>query len=334
MDLTKKRILLTGAHGFLGGYVHDQLLAHGAMKSNIRCPRIGELDLRVTENCARAVKDIDIVIHLAANVGGIGYNIAHPGSLFYDNAKMGIELIEQSRVHGIQKFVQVGTVCAYPKTPPAIPFREEHLWEGYPEESNAAYGIAKKLLVVQLQAYRAEYGFNGIYLLPTNLYGPRDNFDPRSSHVVPALVRRFVEAVRESLPEVTVWGTGTASREFIYADDAALGIVLAAMRYDKPEPVNLGSSTEIDISQLAKIIAQKTGFSGRIIWDATKPDGQPRRKLDVSKAEREFGFVSRVAFEDGITKTVEWYLNQTGVVHSNILNTLLVTEIPRNEALG
>jgi len=306
-DLTNARILLTGAHGFLGGYVYQQLLAQGAKKSYIRTPAIEEVDLRTTENCIKSVRDIDLVIHLAANVGGIGYNSAYPGDLFYDNARMGIELIEQSRLSGVRKFVQVGTVCAYPRTPPHIPFREDDLWEGYPEGSSAPYGIAKKMLMVQLQAYRAQYGFNGIYLLPTNLYGPRDNFDPASSHVVPALVRRFIDATRQQLPEVAVWGTGSASREFIFADDAARGIVLAAMRYDKPEPVNLGSSFEIDIRQLVEIIARKTGFTGTITWDSTKPDGQPRRKLDVSRAEREFGFRSEVNFEDGLSRTIEWY---------------------------
>ena len=327
LHLNDTRILLTGAHGFLGGYVYEQLITHGAKKSHIRTPGMEELDLRVTENCTRAVRDVDLVIHLAANVGGIGYNTSHPGALFYDNAKMGIDLIEQSRLNGVQKFVQVGTVCAYPKTPPHIPFREEDLWEGYPEESNAAYGIAKKLLIVQLQAYRAQYGFNGIYLLPTNLYGPRDNFDPKSSHVVPALVRRFVEAAQQSLPEVTVWGTGTASREFIFADDAARGIVLAAMRYDKPEPVNLGSSIEIDIRRLVDIIGRKTGFSGTIKWDSTKPDGQARRKLDVSKAEREFGFRSQVDFEDGLAKTIEWYLSYGVTARPNILANVPAVEI-------
>src|SRR5262249_38860205 len=246
LDLTNARILLTGAHGFLGGYVYEQLLAHGARKPYLRTPSIEELDLRITENCAKATRDADLVIHLAANVGGIGYNSAYPGELFYDNAKMGIELIEQSRLSGVKKFVQVGTVCAYPRTPPSTPFKEKDLWVGYPEDSSAAYGIAKKVLLVQLQAYRAQYGFNGIYLLPTNLYGPRDNFDPQVSHVVPALVQRFIVATRQRLPEVTVWGTGVATREFIFAKDAARGIVLAAMRYDKPEPVNLGSSCEID----------------------------------------------------------------------------------------
>jgi len=307
-DLTNSRILLTGAHGFLGGYVYEQLVAHGAKTSHVRTPSREELDLRITDNCTKAVRDIDLVIHLAANVGGIGYNSAYPGDLFYDNATMGIELIEQSRLSGVKKVVQVGTVCAYPRTPPTIPFREEELWEGYPEGSSAPYGIAKKMLLVQLQAYRTQYGFNGIYLLPTNLYGPRDNFDPQFSHVIPALVLRFIEAKRQQLPEVTVWGTGTASREFIFAGDAARGIVLAAMRYEKPEPVNLGSSCEIDISQLVEIIARKTGFSGTITWDPTKPDGQPRRKLDVSGAEREFGFRSEVDFEDGLTRTIDWYL--------------------------
>jgi GDP-L-fucose synthase len=299
---------LTGAHGFLGGYVYEQLLAHGAKKSYLRTPMQEELDLRITDNCAKAVRDVDAVIHLAANVGGIGYNSEYPGELFYDNAAMGIELIEQARRNGVKKFIQVGTVCAYPRIPPNIPFRENDLWEGYPEGSSAPYGIAKKILMVQLQAYRAQYGFNGIYLLPTNLYGPRDNFDPASSHVVPALVRRFTEAVRQQLPEVVVWGTGSATREFIFAEDAAKGIVLALMRYDKPEPVNLGSNVEIAIKELVEIIARKTGFTGTITWDSSRPDGQPRRKLDVSRAEREFGFVSRVDFEDGLSRTVNWYL--------------------------
>ena len=307
IDLANSRILLTGAHGFLGGYVYEQLLVHGAEESQIRKPSITELDLRFTSNCAKAVQDIDLVIHLAANVGGIGYNSACPGELFYDNAKMGIDLIEQSRLSGVKKFVQVGTVCAYPRTPPSFPFREDELWEGYPEESSAPYGIAKKILSIQLQAYRTQYGFSGIYLLPTNLYGPRDNFDPTMSHVVPALVLKFIEATRQQLPEIVVWGSGSASREFIYADDAARGIVLAAMRYDKPEPVNLGSGVEVTIRQLVDIIARKTGFAGRITWDSTKPDGQPRRKLDVSRAESEFGFRSQVDFDDGLTRTVEWY---------------------------
>jgi GDP-L-fucose synthase len=308
LDLTSARILLTGAHGFLGGYVYKQLLAHGAESGHIRTPSKEELDLRISDDCVEAVRDIDLVIHLAANVGGIGYNAAHPGDLFYDNAKMGVELIERSRLSGVRKFVQVGTVCAYPKTPPAIPFREIDLWEGFPEPSSAAYGLAKKILLVQLQAYRAQYGFNGIYVLPTNLYGPRDNFDPASSHVVPALILKFVEAARHRSPEVTVWGTGTASREFIFAEDAARGIVEAAMRYDKPEPVNLGSSVEITIRQLVEIIARQTGFAGTISWDSAKPDGQPRRKLDNSSAEREFGFRAEVGLEEGLKRTIEWYL--------------------------
>jgi GDP-L-fucose synthase len=315
-DLTSARILLTGAHGFLGGYVYEQLLAHGASKSLIRTPSIEELDLRITENCIKAVRDIDLVIHLAANVGGIGYNAAHPGELFYDNAKMGLELVEQSRLCGVRKFVQVGTVCAYPRTPPRIPFIEKDLWEGYPEESSAPYGIAKKMLMVQLQAYRAQYGFSGIYLLPTNLYGPRDNFDPTFSHVIPALVLKFIEGVRRQSPEVMVWGTGAASREFIFAEDAARGIVLAAMRYDKPEPINLGSSSEINIRELVEIIARRTGFSGRISWDSTKPDGQPRRKLDVSRAEREFGFRSQIELEEGLSRTVDWYVEHGGPYRS------------------
>ena len=301
-----KTVLVTGGAGFLGSALVRTLEQRGLAKENIRVPRSRDLDLRQWENCVEAVRDVDLVIHLAAKVGGIGYNMANPGSLFYDNAVMGIQLMEAARQAGVRKFVAVGTICAYPKFTP-IPFREENLWEGYPEETNAPYGLAKKMLLVQAQAYRQQYGFNAIYLLPVNLYGPGDNFDPASSHVIPALIKKFVEAVETGAESVEVWGTGSASREFLYVDDAAEGIVLAAERYDKPEPVNLGAGFEITIHDLASLLADLVGFTGEIAWDGTKPDGQPRRCLDVSRAEREFGFRARTGFEDGLRKTVEWY---------------------------
>jgi len=301
-----KTVLVTGGAGFLGSALVRTLEQRGLAKENIRVPRSRDLDLRQWENCVEAVRDVDLVIHLAAKVGGIGYNMANPGSLFYDNAVMGIQLMEAARQAGVRKFVAVGTICAYPKFTP-IPFREENLWEGYPEETNAPYGLAKKMLLVQAQAYRQQYGFNAIYLLPVNLYGPGDNFDPASSHVIPALIKKFVEAVETGAESVEVWGTGAASREFLYVDDAAEGIALAAERYDRPNPVNLGAGFEITIRDLATLIADLTGFTGEIVWDTTKPDGQPRRCLDVSRAEREFGFRAKTSFEDGLKATVEWY---------------------------
>ncbi len=301
-----KTVLVTGGAGFLGSALVRTLEQRGLAKESIRVPRSRDLDLRQWENCVEAVRDVDLVIHLAAKVGGIGYNMANPGSLFYDNAVMGIQLMEAARQAGVRKFVAVGTICAYPKFTP-IPFREENLWEGYPEETNAPYGLAKKMLLVQAQAYRQQYGFNAIYLLPVNLYGPGDNFDPASSHVIPALIKKFVEAVETGAESVEVWGTGSASREFLYVDDAAEGIALAAERYDRPDPVNLGAGFEITIRDLATLIADLTGFTGEIVWDTTKPDGQPRRCLDVSRAEREFGFRAKTSFEDGLKATVEWY---------------------------
>lgn len=301
-----KTVLVTGGAGFLGSALVRTLEQRGLAKENIRVPRSRDLDLRRWENCVEAVRDVDLVIHLAAKVGGIGYNMANPGSLFYDNAVMGIQLMEAARQAGVRKFVAVGTICAYPKFTP-VPFREENLWEGYPEETNAPYGLAKKMLLVQAQAYRQQYGFNAIYLLPVNLYGPGDNFDPASSHVIPALIKKFVEAVETGAESVEVWGTGSASREFLYVDDAAEGIALAAERYDRPNPVNLGAGFEITIRDLATLIADLTGFTGEIVWDTTKPDGQPRRCLDVSRAEREFGFRAKTSFEDGLKATVEWY---------------------------
>jgi len=302
-------VLVTGGAGFLGSSLVRTLERHGLTTEQIRVPRSCDLDLRRWEDCVAAVEGVDVVIHLAAKVGGIGYNMANPGSLFYDNAIMGVQLMEAARQAGVAKFVAVGTICAYPKFTP-VPFREEELWNGYPEETNAPYGLAKKMLLVQAQAYWQQYGFNAIYLLPVNLYGPGDNFDPVSSHVIPALIKKFVEAVDADAESVEVWGTGAASREFLYVDDAAEGIALAAEYYDNPDPVNLGVGFEITIRDLATLIADLTGFTGEIVWDITKPDGQPRRCLDVSRAEQEFGFRAKTGFEEGLRATIEWYRNE------------------------
>jgi GDP-L-fucose synthase len=309
-----KQILLTGGAGFLGSHIVEQLAERGVKKDQLYIPRSRDLDLRVWEKCVRAVKGKDIVIHLAAKVGGIGFNQNYPGELFFDNAIMGIQLIEAARQEGVEKCVILGTVCAYPKFTP-VPFSEDELWNGYPEDTNAPYGLAKKMLLVQSQAYRQQYGFNSICLLPVNLYGPRDNFNPESSHVIPALIKKFVEAVREKKPSVEVWGTGAASREFLYVEDAARAIVLATEYYNKPEPVNLGAGKEISIRDLVSIIKEQTGFTGEIHWDTTKPDGQPRRCLVTSRAEKEFGFVAQVPFDEGLKRTVEWYIDQTSSPH-------------------
>lgn len=301
-----KRVTVTGGHGFLGGRVVEILKQRGA--TDVFTFSSDDYDLTRQSEVARLYRDHrpNVVIHLAARVGGIGANRANPGRFFYDNAIMGIEMMEQARLHDVAKYVQVGTVCAYPKFAP-IPFSEDDLWNGYPEETNAPYGLAKKMLLVQAQAYRQQYGLNAIYLLPVNLYGPRDNFDPESSHVIPALIRRCIEARDAGAASITVWGTGTATREFLYVDDAALGVVLAAERYDKADPVNLGSSFEISIRDLVTLIAKVTGFAGEIIWDSSKPDGQPRRKLNTDKAQREFGFHAQIGFEQGLRQTVDWY---------------------------
>lgn len=301
-----KSILVTGGAGFLGSFVVDRLKYEGVSEDNIRIPRSRDMDLRRWENCVEAVKDIDLVIHLAAKVGGIGFNRGYPAELFYDNAIMGIQMIEAARQEGVEKFVCLGTVCAYPKFTP-IPFSEEDLWNGYPEETNAPYGLAKKMLLVQSQAYRQQYGFNSIYLLPVNLYGPKDNFDPRSSHVIPALIKKFIDAMRDDKGVVDVWGTGNASREFLYVEDAARGIVMAAERYNKPDPVNIGAGREIKIRELVELIADITGFKGEIRWDSSKPDGQPRRCLAISRAKEEFGFEPNVDFKEGLRRTIEWY---------------------------
>ena len=304
-----KQILITGGAGFLGSYIVKQLAERGVVKDQLYVPRSKDLDLRIWENCVKAVKGRDIVIHLAAKVGGIGFNQNYPGELFYDNAIMGIQLIEAARQEGVEKCVILGTVCAYPKFT-TVPFSEDKLWNGYPEETNAPYGLAKKMLLVQSQAYRQQYGFNSIYLLPVNLYGPRDNFNPDSSHVIPALIKKFVEAVREKKPSVEVWGTGGASREFLYVEDAARAIILATERYNKPEPVNLGAGKEVSIKDLVTIIREQTGFTGEIHWDTSRPDGQPRRCLVTSRAEKEFGFVAQVPFEEGLKRTINWYVNK------------------------
>jgi len=302
-----KKILVTGGAGFLGSFIVEKLVKEKKVNpGNIRVPRSKEMDLKKWENCVEAVKDMDIVIHLAAKVGGIGFNQKYPATLFYDNALMGIQLMEAARQEGVQKFVAVGTVCAYPKFTP-IPFKEEDLWNGYPEETNAPYGIAKKILLVQTQAYREQYGFNAIYLLPVNLYGPRDNFHPEYSHVIPALVKKMVDAKLEGKNEVVVWGTGKVSREFLYVEDAAEGVLLATEKYNKPDPVNLGVDKEITIKELADLIAELAEYKGKIVWDTSKPDGQPRRCLETSRAKKEFGFEAKTDLTEGIKRTIRWY---------------------------
>jgi GDP-L-fucose synthase len=300
------KILITGGAGFLGKHLVHRLREKGVKKENIFVPRSKDFDLRTEKDCKKVVKNIDIVVHLAANVGGIGYNQKNPGTLFYDNLTMGIHLMEEARKAGVEKFVAIGTVCAYPKFTP-VPFKEDDLWSGYPEETNAPYGLAKKMLLVQAQAYRQQFGFNAIYLLPVNLYGPGDNFNINSSHVIPALVRKFVDAKIKKQPEVVVWGTGKATREFLYVEDAAEAIILAMEKYDQPDPVNLGSQHEVSIKKLANLIAAEVGYKGKIIFDKTKPDGQPRRKLDVSKATQAFGFKSKTNFATGLKKTIQFY---------------------------
>ena len=304
--LEGKRVCVTGGGGFLGRVVVSKLGERGCREVSVVRKR--DYDLVRGADAERLYREVrpEVVIHLAAVVGGIGANRENPGRYFYENMMMGVQLIEGARLHGVEKFVQVGTICAYPKFTP-VPFKEDDLWNGYPEETNAPYGIAKKALLVQCQAYRDQYGFNGIYLLPVNLYGPGDNFDPNTSHVIPALIKKFVDAAERGAPEVEVWGTGAATREFLYVDDAAEGIVLAAEQYDGREPVNLGSGMEISIRELAELIATETGFRGRIAWDTSKPDGQPRRALDVTRAAELFGFRARVDFVEGLRRTIEWY---------------------------
>jgi GDP-L-fucose synthase len=306
LELKNKRILVTGGAGFLGRQVIDQLCRAGAEPEKITVPRSKECDLRVLENCHRAVEHQDIVIHLAAHVGGIGLNREKPAELFYDNLMMGSQLIHAAYQRVVEKFVCVGTICAYPKFTP-VPFKEDDLWEGYPEETNAPYGIAKKALLVQLQAYRQQYGFNGIYLLPVNLYGPEDNFDPRSSHVIPALIRKVHEAQIKGEKKIPVWGDGSPTREFLYSQDAARGIVMGTQYYNDPEPVNLGTGHEISIRDLIYLICELMEFDGEIVWETDKPNGQPRRCLDTQRAKSTFGFTPEVDFKQGLKNTIEWY---------------------------
>ena len=312
--LAGKRVLVTGGSGFLGTPTVARFESYEV--ADVIAPRSEEYDLREHEAIRAVLADAapDVVVHLAAVVGGIGANMATPGQFFYDNAIMGIQLIEESRLAGVSRFVCVGTVCAYPKHAP-VPFTEDDLWNGYPEETNAPYGLAKKMLLVQLQAYRQQYGFEGVYLLPVNLYGPRDNFDARTSHVIPALIKKAVDARESDAPSITCWGTGRASREFLYVDDAAEGIAAAAARYEAAEPVNLGSGQEITIAELTELIAELVDFRGEIVWDTTKPDGQPRRWLNTSRAESEFGFRAGTELREGLIRTIDWYLSarETGV---------------------
>ena len=306
IDLKNKQILVTGGAGFLGKQVVKQLLAAGADKDKISVPRSRDLDLCKWENCQKAVEKQDLIIHLAAHVGGIGLNREKPAELFYDNLMMGTQLIHAAYQSGVEKFVCVGTICAYPKFTP-VPFKEDDLWNGYPEETNAPYGIAKKALLVQLEAYRQQYGFNGIYLLPVNMYGPEDNFDTRSSHVIPALIRKVHEAQKAGDKSIPVWGDGSPTREFIYSEDAARGIVMGAQFYDESPPVNLGTNREITIKSLVTIICELMGYEGMLEWQTDQPNGQPRRCLDTSRARDRFGFEAEVGFEEGLKRTIEWY---------------------------
>jgi GDP-L-fucose synthase len=304
-----KKILVTGGAGFLGSHVVEKLIKErGVEPENIRIPRSKDVDLRIWENCRKAVQDVDIVFHLAARVGGIGYNMKFPATLFYDNAIMGIQLMEAARQEGVEKFVTVGTICSYPKFTP-VPFKEEDLWTGYPEETNAPYGIAKKLLLVQTQAYRQQYGFNASILFPTNLYGPRDNFDMDTSHVIPALILKMYHAKSIGSEQIVVWGDGTPTRDFLYVEDAAEGIVLAAEKYDKSEPLNLGSGREVSISELVELIRGLMSFEGTIVWDRSKPNGQPRRCVSIERAKKELGWSPRVSLEEGLRKTIQWFLS-------------------------
>jgi GDP-L-fucose synthase len=303
---TDKRITITGGKGFLGGHLVRKLEEKGY--GNLFIADLPEYNLVCIEDVRRMYEETQphVVIHLAARVGGIGFNQENPGLLFYDNIMMGVQLLHEAYLRQTEKFVALGTICAYPKFAP-VPFKEDDLWDGYPEETNAPYGLAKKMMLVQSQAYRRQYGFNSIFLLPVNLYGPGDNFDPRSSHVIPALIKKCVDATHMGNNEIVIWGTGKVTREFIYVEDAAEGIILATEQYDRSDPVNIGAGFEISIEALVKLIVELTGFKGRIVWDTTKPDGQPRRMLDTAKAMEAFGFTAATPFEEGLRKTIEWY---------------------------
>lgn len=308
-ELLNKKFLVTGGNGFLGKEVCRKLVESGVKESNIYAPTSKEKDFRKLDDCKSALVGIDYVIHMAAVVGGIGFNREKPGELFYENAIMGVQLIEEARKANVEKLVVIGTICAYPKFTP-VPFKEESLWDGYPEETNAPYGLAKKMLLVQAQAYRAQYGMNAIYLLPVNLYGHGDNFNPNSSHVIPALIKKFVEAKASNDAEVVIWGTGSATREFLFVEDAAEAIVSATFLYNEGDPVNIGSGSEISIKDLAILIKRLVGYDGNLVWDTTKPDGQPRRMLDTQRAQQKFGFKSSTTIEEGLKKTIDWYIKE------------------------
>ncbi len=309
LDLSTKNILVTGGSGFLGKQVVAELIKAGVNRDKITIPRSQNYDLTVWENCQKVVLNQDIVIHLAAHVGGIGLNREKPAELFYDNLMMGTQLIHGAYQAGVEKFTCVGTICAYPKFTP-VPFKEEDLWNGYPEETNAPYGVAKKALLVQLEAYRSQYNFNGIYLLPVNLYGPEDNFDPRSSHVIPALIHKVHEAQKKGDQTIQVWGDGSPTREFLYVNDAARGIVMATQNYNSSQPINLGTNYEISIKNLTQLICELMGFTGELIWQIDQPNGQPRRCLDTSKAQKAFDFTAQMSLEEGLKKTIAWYCNK------------------------
>ncbi len=314
MDLKPKRITVTGGKGFLGNHLVRKLKEERGCK-NVSIADLPDYDLRDITNIKKMLDEQkpDIIIHLAAVVGGIGANRENPGKFFYDNAIMGIQLMHEACLRKTEKFVALGTICCYPKFTP-VPFKEENLWNGYPEETNAPYGLAKKMLLVQSQAYRQQYGFNSIFLMPVNLYGPGDNFDPKSSHVIPALIKKCFEAVENGDDHIVVWGTGKASREFLYVEDAAEGIILATEKYNKSDPINLGAGFEIKVKDLIELIASLTGFKGKIVWDTSKPDGQPRRMLDTSRAQKEFGFNAKMDFKEGLQKTIAWY-SSTKLAH-------------------
>lgn len=309
MELTGKKILVTGGAGFLGTAVVQELKKRGVSEADIRITRSKETDLRLREECERAVAGIDIVFHLAANAGGIGYNRANPGVLFYDNIVMNTELMEAARKAGVQKFLGIGSICSYPKLTP-VPFKESDFWNGYPEETNAPYGLAKKMMQVQADAYNQQYGFNAISVLIANLYGPRDHFEPNRSHLIPSIIRKVEEAQKNNQNSIEAWGTGEPTREFFYVDDAAEGIVLAMEKYDSPAPINLGSGQEMHISEVIQKIVKQMGFTGEIKWNPGEPDGQPRRTFDTSRAKNEFGFNAKTPFEEGLRKTIEWYRAQ------------------------
>jgi len=309
LDLKKKKILVTGSQGFLGSHIVDNLLkVRKIPTANLFLSTKDKFDFRIWENCQEAVKGMDIIIHCAAKVGGIGANREKPGEFFYDNLIMGIQLMEAARRSNVEKFVAIGTICSYPKITP-VPFKEEDLWSGYPEETNAPYGLAKKMLLVQSGAYRQQYNFNSINILPVNMYGPKDNFNPESSHVIPALIKKVQDAKESGVGFIDVWGTGAATREFLYVEDGAEGIILATERYDESDPVNLGSGMEISIKDLVETICRLSDFKGELRWDHTKPDGQPRRKLDTSKAYEKFGFKAKCDFETGLRNVINWYIN-------------------------